>query len=108
MLQKLFLLLLCPDELLESGSYEAMPNIINGNILETEENVIVQQVNCMGVMGAGLAKQIREKYPKVYSEYLNYCNKHAEDRKKLAPSVVIIELKQWSKIGLIKKVDVTG
>jgi hypothetical protein len=25
-----------------------------------------------------------------------------------APSVVIIELKQWSKIGLIKKVGVTG
>ena len=33
-------------------------------------------MNCAGVMGAGLAKQIKEKYPEVYREYKIYCSKH--------------------------------
>ena len=32
-----------------------------GNILDAQTDVIAHQVNCQGVMGAGLAKQIREK-----------------------------------------------
>lgn len=46
-------------------------NIINGDILDVKEGIIVQQVNCKGVMGAGLAKQIRNKYPNVYKTYIN-------------------------------------
>lgn len=41
------------------------------DILEAKENIIVQQVNCCKVMGAGLALAIRNKYPKVYTEYRN-------------------------------------
>lgn len=40
-----------------------------GNILFAEEQIIVQQVNCKGFMGKGLAEQIRQKYPTVYVEY---------------------------------------
>jgi O-acetyl-ADP-ribose deacetylase (regulator of RNase III) len=40
-----------------------------GNILDVTHGVICHQVNCMGVMGAGLAKQIKEKYPQVYKRY---------------------------------------
>lgn len=50
-----------------------MIKIIEGNILDAKENVICHQVNCMGVMGSGLAKQIRNKYPQVYPSYLAYC-----------------------------------
>lgn len=39
--------------------------IIEGNILDYKEDIIVQQVNCRGVMGSGLAKQIMNKYPSV-------------------------------------------
>jgi O-acetyl-ADP-ribose deacetylase (regulator of RNase III) len=48
-------------------------NFINGNILNAKENIICQQVNCQGIMGAGLAKQIMDRWPKVYSEYIRYC-----------------------------------
>lgn len=44
-----------------------------GNILDASENIICHQVNCKGVMGAGLAKQIRNRYPNVYKEYTDYC-----------------------------------
>lgn len=43
--------------------------IISKDILTVESGVICQQVNCQGVMGSGLAKQIRDKWPKVYEEY---------------------------------------
>lgn len=39
------------------------------NILDVKEGVIIQQVNCKGVMGAGLAKDIRNKWPIVYKKY---------------------------------------
>lgn len=41
----------------------------NGNLLESDCNVICHQVNCQGVMGSGIAKQIRQKYPKVYKTF---------------------------------------
>jgi O-acetyl-ADP-ribose deacetylase (regulator of RNase III) len=51
-----------------------MITIIEGNILEAKEDVIVHQVNCRSVMGSGLAKQIREKYPEVYEQYITFCS----------------------------------
>lgn len=44
----------------------------NGDILDFKENFLFHQVNCMGVMGSGLAKQIRIKHPSVYTEYSNF------------------------------------
>lgn len=44
-------------------------NIINGNILDIERGVICHQVNCRGVMGAGIALHIRNKWPHVYADY---------------------------------------
>lgn len=44
-----------------------------GNILNSGANIICQQVNCKGVMGAGLAKEIRDKYPVVYTKYKERC-----------------------------------
>ena len=44
----------------------------NGDILTSSADVICHQVNCRGVMGAGLARQIAEKYPEVYHDYRMY------------------------------------
>lgn len=51
-----------------------MIEIVKGDILESQENIIVHQVNCMGVMGGGLAKQIREKWLVAYAEYKMCCS----------------------------------
>lgn len=45
----------------------------NGNLLNSDCKVICHQVNCMGVMGAGIAKQIRDRWPNVYQTYRDYC-----------------------------------
>ncbi|ACV63283.1 Appr-1-p processing domain protein [Desulfofarcimen acetoxidans DSM 771] len=49
-----------------------MVKIIDGdllNLLISPCVVIAHQVNCKGVMGSGIAKKIREKWPKVYADY---------------------------------------
>ena len=49
-----------------------------GNILECAERILVQQVNCMGVMGKGLALQIKNKWPAVYIDYMNMTHKYKD------------------------------
>lgn len=41
----------------------------NGNLLDAQTDVIAHQVNCQGVMGSGVAKQIKEKWANVYTAY---------------------------------------
>ena len=45
-----------------------------GNLLESDCDYICQQVNCQGKMNSGIAKQIREKWPVVYKNYMEKYN----------------------------------
>jgi O-acetyl-ADP-ribose deacetylase (regulator of RNase III) len=48
--------------------------VLQGNILEeVTKGVILQQVNAQGVMGSGIAKAIRDKWPVVWDEYHEWC-----------------------------------
>lgn len=43
---------------------------VKGNVLDNVlQGVIVHQVNCQGVMGSGIAKEIRERWPFVFQHY---------------------------------------
>lgn len=66
-----------------------------GNLLDAQTDVIAHQVNCQGVMGAGLAKQIRDKYPKLYREYQEECM--FEDPNKLLGTcqLIKVETSKW-------------
>ena len=46
-----------------------MINYINANLLNSDCNFICHQVNCQGKMGSGVAKQIRDRWPEVYTNY---------------------------------------
>jgi O-acetyl-ADP-ribose deacetylase (regulator of RNase III) len=46
-----------------------MRYVIEGDILEATYGVIVQQVNAQGVMGSGVARVIRDKYPVIWTDY---------------------------------------
>lgn len=43
--------------------------LINGNILNVENGYVCHQVNCKGIMGGGLAKQIKEFDYDVFLKY---------------------------------------
>lgn len=47
--------------------------IISGNIFTTKCQTIVNTVNCVGVMGAGIALECRLRYPAMYQQYAGLC-----------------------------------
>ena len=47
---------------------------LEGDIFNCSENIIAHQTNCKGVMGAGIAKSIKNKYPSVFEEYKYHCS----------------------------------
>ncbi len=55
---------------------------VNGNVLKAKENIICHQVNCMGKMGAGLAKQIA-KSKNALDVYAKYCHLHRNNRESM-------------------------
>jgi hypothetical protein len=48
------------------------------DLLTVTNGIIVQQVNCRGVMGAGLAKHVARKWPAVVLYYSEFCKKHGK------------------------------
>ena len=53
-----------------------MIKIVKGDLLTVEHGIIGHQVNAKGVMGSGLAKQIRKKYPNAFSEYKEFIDQN--------------------------------
>lgn len=54
-------------------------NIIRGNLFTSKCQTLVNTVNCVGVMGAGIAVEFRLRYPKMYSRYVEICQKKLMD-----------------------------
>lgn len=50
-------------------------NFLKGNIFNSNAQTIVNTVNCLGVMGAGLALQFKQKYPDMFKWYVELCKK---------------------------------
>lgn len=44
-----------------------------GNLLESAAQGLVSPVNCVGVPGAGLARQFKERWPVQVEEYVTFC-----------------------------------
>lgn len=55
-----------------------MIKIIDGDIFTCKADAILHQVNCQGVMGSGVAKQVREKFPTVFKYYKALCENDAK------------------------------
>lgn len=57
-----------------------------------EANVLVNPVNCVGVMGAGLAKQFAKRYPQILQPYKEAC-----DNYQLVPGLAyVLDLKEMN------------
>ena len=46
-----------------------MIKTVHGDVLAESNCVIAHCVNCLGVMGGGIARQIRAEYPEAYDVY---------------------------------------
>ena len=52
---------------------------VSGNIFDSNMHTIVNAVNCVGVMGAGIALEYRFRYPDMYEKYKAFCEKKQFD-----------------------------
>jgi O-acetyl-ADP-ribose deacetylase (regulator of RNase III) len=50
--------------------------IEKGDLLNSECDIIAHQVNCQGVMGSGVAFQIKEQWPIAFARYLDFLAKY--------------------------------
>jgi O-acetyl-ADP-ribose deacetylase (regulator of RNase III) len=50
--------------------------IISGNIFNTKAQTIVNTVNCVGVMGKGIALVFKLRYPNMFDVYQDYCRQN--------------------------------
>ena len=65
-----------------------MIKFFDGDLLKSGCDIICHQVNEWGVMGAGIAKQIKEKYPKAFADYTNAI-KEAKSKGKNLPLLAL-------------------
>lgn len=63
----------------ESTITDYMINYINGDLFKVTNGVIAHGCNCLGVMGAGVAKIVRERYPEAYTRYYFTCVTYSPD-----------------------------
>lgn len=46
----------------------------NENIFKSKSTALVNTVNCVGVMGAGIAKEFKLRFPEMFKDYVKKCN----------------------------------
>lgn len=51
--------------------------IYKGDLLDAPVDFLFHITNCMGAMGAGIARKIKDKWPKVYAEYKQYLDENS-------------------------------
>ena len=54
-----------------------MISIVCSDLLSISSDYIAHQVNCRGVMGAGLALTLRRSNPRLFSLYQSHCRQHS-------------------------------
>ncbi|HLJ57882.1 MAG TPA: macro domain-containing protein, partial [Chthonomonadaceae bacterium] len=62
-----------------------MIELTQGDILQADAEALVNTVNCVGVMGRGVALQFRKAYPANFKTYKAAC-----DREELKPGRMLV------------------
>jgi O-acetyl-ADP-ribose deacetylase (regulator of RNase III) len=62
-----------------------MLHFVSGDMFRSTFDVIVNPVNCVGVMGKGLALEFKQRFPENFQHYRNVCN-----RRELHPGGILV------------------
>lgn len=49
--------------------------VIKGDIFQSRAQTLVNTVNCVGIMGKGLALEFKKRFPGMYQDYVKRCKK---------------------------------
>jgi O-acetyl-ADP-ribose deacetylase (regulator of RNase III) len=55
---------------------------VYGNLLKSDAQTLVNTVNCVGVMGKGIAEKFKKAYPDMFEDYVRRC-----DEREVTPGV---------------------
>ncbi len=77
-----------------------MISFTNGNMFEKMADIQINTVNCVGVMGAGVALAFKKQYPEMYKDYKKRCengevkpgNPHVWSECQLTENIIIVNL----------------
>src|ERR1039457_3440904 len=72
-----------------------MIEFVKGDILAADVEAVVNQANTRGVMGAGLALQFKNKYPRMFAEYKRRCAAGEFGLGEVMPVKVADSLPKW-------------
>jgi hypothetical protein len=53
-----------------------MVKVLFGNSLDSKAQTLVNTVNCVGIMGKGLALEFKEQFPDKFTDYVARCNRY--------------------------------
>jgi uncharacterized protein YwgA/O-acetyl-ADP-ribose deacetylase (regulator of RNase III) len=72
---------------------DIMPKIVVGNLFDSDAQTLVNTVNCVGVMGKGIALEFKRRFPDYYRDYVEKCDHH---RMQLGhPDLYRSDVHQW-------------
>jgi O-acetyl-ADP-ribose deacetylase (regulator of RNase III)/uncharacterized protein YwgA len=54
-----------------------MVKVLIGNLFESRAQTLVNTVNCVGVMGKGVAKEFKNRFPAMFEDYQSRCQRKA-------------------------------
>ncbi|HOT73843.1 MAG TPA: macro domain-containing protein [Anaerohalosphaeraceae bacterium] len=50
-------------------------NVLIGNIFDTKAQTLVNTVNCVGIMGKGIAQEFKKRFPAMFKDYQERCGR---------------------------------
>jgi len=53
-----------------------MVKVLMGDILKSKTQTLVNTVNCVGIMGKGIALEFKEQFPDMFNDYVARCNRN--------------------------------
>jgi len=53
-----------------------MVKVLMGDILKSKAQTLVNTVNCVGIMGKGIALKFKEQFPDMFNDYVARCNRN--------------------------------
>ncbi len=54
---------------------EGHVKLVNGDVLKSSSHALVNTVNCVGVMGKGVAHRFKQAYPDMFKDYVARCDR---------------------------------
>jgi O-acetyl-ADP-ribose deacetylase (regulator of RNase III)/uncharacterized protein YwgA len=87
--------------------------ILIGDILKSQAQTLVNTVNCVGIMGKGIALEFKKRFPKMFKDYLERCKRneiHAGQpyiyKSLIGPQIVNFPTKEhWKSVSKVSDIE---